>query len=93
MNSRQETKQRRIFTTAHHDYEGKLNSYAFFKVHNKTISDDLVQDTFIKTWKYLVRGGKIEMMKSFLYHILNNLIIDEYRKKKTVSLDNLLAKP
>jgi RNA polymerase sigma-70 factor (ECF subfamily) len=29
-------------------------------------------------------------MKAFLYHILNNLIVDEYRKRKTVSLDNLL---
>jgi RNA polymerase sigma factor (sigma-70 family) len=31
-------------------------------------------------------------MKSFLYHILNNLIIDEYRKRKNVSLDVLLEK-
>ena len=29
-------------------------------------------------------------MKAFLYHILNDLIIDEYRKKKPVSLDVLL---
>jgi RNA polymerase sigma factor (sigma-70 family) len=29
---------------------------------------------------------------AFLYHILNNLIIDEYRKHKTVSLDNLSEK-
>jgi RNA polymerase sigma-70 factor (ECF subfamily) len=31
-------------------------------------------------------------MKAFLYHILNNLIVDEYRKHKTVSLDVLLEK-
>ncbi|MFA5870856.1 MAG: sigma-70 family RNA polymerase sigma factor [Candidatus Paceibacterota bacterium] len=31
-------------------------------------------------------------MKSFLYHILNNLIVDEYRKHKTVSLDVMLTK-
>lgn len=31
-------------------------------------------------------------MKSFLYHILNQLIIDEYRKHKTSSLDVLLEK-
>ncbi len=29
-------------------------------------------------------------MKSFLYHILNNLIVDEYRKHKTNSLDVLM---
>jgi RNA polymerase sigma factor (sigma-70 family) len=31
-------------------------------------------------------------MKAFLYHILNNLIIDEYRKRKLLSLDLLLTK-
>ncbi len=31
-------------------------------------------------------------MKAFLYHVLNNLIVDEYRKRKTTSLDTLLEK-
>ena len=39
-----------------------------------------------------MRGGKIDVMKAFLYHILNNLIIDEYRKHKTMSLDVLIEK-
>jgi RNA polymerase sigma-70 factor (ECF subfamily) len=88
----EETKQQTILTVAHHDYEKKLKLYAFFKVHNSLTSEDLVQDTFIKTWKYLVRGGKIEVMKAFLYHVLNNLIVDEYRKHKTISLDVLMEK-
>jgi len=92
MSPTQETKQRTILTVAHHDYEKKLKLYAFFKVHNSITSEDLVQDTFIKTWKYLVKGGKIDVMKTFLYHVLNNLIVDEYRKHKTVSLDVLMEK-
>lgn len=92
MNQKQEAKQRVILTVAHHDYERKLNLHAFFKVHNHEIGEDLVQDTFIKTWEYLVKGGKIEVMKAFLYHILNNLIVDEYRKRKTTSLDALIEK-
>jgi RNA polymerase sigma factor (sigma-70 family) len=43
----------------------------------------------MKTWKYLVKGGKIDVMKAFLYHILNHLIVDEYRKHKTTSLEVL----
>lgn len=31
-------------------------------------------------------------MKAFLYHVLNHLIVDEYRKRKTLSLDALLEK-
>ncbi len=89
MTPTQETEQRRILTAAHHDYEKGLNARAFFKVHDHAIGENLVQDTFLKTWRYLVRGGKIDVMKAFLYHTLNHLIIDEYRKHKTVSLDVL----
>lgn len=43
---------------------------------------------------YLVRGGKIDVMKAFLYHALNCLIVDEYRrrKRKPISLDAILEK-
>lgn len=85
-------RQRALMTTAHNDFSKGLNSHAFFKVHDHVLGEDLVQDTFMKTWRYLVRGGEIDVMKAFLYHILNNLIIDEYRKHKTTSLDVLIEK-
>ncbi|OGN35517.1 MAG: hypothetical protein A2207_02135 [Candidatus Yanofskybacteria bacterium RIFOXYA1_FULL_44_17] len=88
----QEIQQKVAFTIVHGDYEKKLRSYAFFKIRNRMTSEDLVQNTFIKTWSYIVKGGKIEIMKAFLYHVLNNLIVDEYRKRKTTSLDALLEK-
>jgi len=90
MTLKQEAKQRAIMTVAHEDYGKKLNLYALFRVRSKATSEDLVQDTFKKTWAYLVKGGKIDIMKSFLYHILKDLIIDEYRKRKTISLDVLI---
>lgn len=92
MNRKQELKQKSILTSAYNDYVKGLNLYAYFKVSNRASSQDLVQNTFIKTWSYLVRGGKIDLMKAFLYHILNNLIVDEYRKQKTTSLNVLLEK-
>jgi len=92
MTLKQEIARQLVLTSAHHDYVKGLNTHAFFKVHNHETGEDLVQDTFIKTWKYLVKGGKIEVMKAFLYHILNNLIVDEYRKHKSSSLDVLVEK-
>ncbi len=59
------------------------------KVSNSALSDDLVQTAFMKTWRYLQNTGRIELMRAFLYHTLNGLIIDEYRKRKTLSLDLL----
>ncbi len=79
-------------TNAHKDFQSGMQTYAFFKTHDSGVGQDLVQDTFVKTWKYLVKGGQIEVMKAFLYHVLNNLIVDQYRKRKTTSLDMLLEK-
>jgi RNA polymerase sigma-70 factor (ECF subfamily) len=88
----QNEKLKTLFDVAHHDFEKGLNSYAFFKTNDHAVGENLVQDTFMKTWIYLVRNGKIDMMKTFLYHVLNNLIIDQYRKRKTSSLDSMIEK-
>jgi len=82
--------QQDILTSAHNDFEKSLNARAFFKLHDHALGEDVVQETFMKTWLYLVKGGKIDLMRAFLYHVLNNLIIDEYRKRRTSSLDVLM---
>ncbi len=79
-----------VLSVAHFDFQKGLNARAFFKMNDRALGQDLVQSTFLKTWVYLVKGGKINIMKAFLYHILNNLIIDEYRKNKPGSLDTLI---
>ena len=79
-------------TMAHNTYSKGLSTYAYYKVSNYEKSEDLVQETFLKAWKYLVKGGEINIMKAFLYHVLNGLIIDDYRKKKFFSLDVLMEK-
>lgn len=78
-----------VLTRAHDDFSRGLSRYAHLKIYDIATGDDLVQTTFMKTWQYLQKTGKIELMRAFLYHVLNLLIIDEYRKKKTVSLDLL----
>jgi RNA polymerase sigma-70 factor (ECF subfamily) len=79
----------RLLTKAHHDFSRGLVRFANLKVSNGALSEDLVQDTFTKTWIYLRDTGRIDLMRAFLYHVLSRLIIDEYRKKKTISLDLL----
>jgi RNA polymerase sigma-70 factor, ECF subfamily len=85
-------RQRILLTAGYDDFGVSLKRYARSRTHNLPLTDDLIQDTFLKTWKYLVKGGKIEIMEAFLYHILKALIIDEYRKRKATSLDVLIEK-
>jgi DNA-directed RNA polymerase specialized sigma24 family protein len=59
MTPKQKIQRQGVLTTAHTDYGKGLASHAFFKVNNRATSEDLVQDTFMKTWSYLVRGGRL----------------------------------
>jgi len=86
------TKSQTDLTLAYHNHQKGLTFYAFSRTQDRDLSEDLIQQTFLKTWIYLVKQGKIDLMKAFLYHVLKNLIVDQYRKPKTVSLDALLEK-
>lgn len=81
-----------LLTAAHDEHRSGLHAHASFKTRDNSLANDIVQSTFMKTWLYLLKGGKIQTMKAFLYHVLNDLIVDEYRKHKTTSLDILLEK-
>jgi RNA polymerase sigma-70 factor (ECF subfamily) len=85
--------QQNLLAQAHEEYRKQLKRYSLSKVSKPELAEDLVQDTFLRAWNYLLKGGKVETMKSFLYQILHRLIIDEYRRgKKTSSLDDLVEK-
>lgn len=77
-------------TNAYEANQSNLTRRAVYKTSDFDLSEDLVQSTFLKTLLYLQKGGQIDTMRAFLNHVLNDLIVDEYRKRKTVSLDVLL---
>lgn len=78
-----------LFTKECEQNSDALLRYCSFKISNRDTAKDLVQETFLRTWNCLVRGDEISNMRAFFYKILGNLIIDEYRKKKSVSLDQM----
>lgn len=80
----------KAYLEAYETLSDALFRHAMYRVSNRERALDLTQDAFLKTWDYLQGGGEVREFKSFLYRILNNLIIDEYRKKKSSSLDEIL---
>jgi len=92
MTLQQELRLKTKLDLAYQNYAKELKAHALFKISDPSTGEDLVQNTFMRTWKYIVNGGDIQKMKAFLYHVLNNAIVDEYRKQKTVSLDLLTEK-
>jgi len=78
------------FLKAFAEYGDALFRHATLRVSDRERAIDIVHDTFTKVWTYLRGGHEIEAYRPFLYKVLNNLIIDEYRKQKELSLDALL---
>lgn len=78
------------YLTAFDEHADALFRHACFRVRSRERATDLVQDAFIKAWDYVQEGGEVRHWKSFLYRVLNNLIIDEYRKTREESLDAML---
>lgn len=78
------------FLKAFDEYNDALFRHAFLRISDREKAIDLVHDTFTKVWSYIRDGHKIDSFRPFLYKVLNNRIIDEYRKRKESSLDALL---
>ena len=78
------------FLDAFRSEQDALFRHAFFRLSDRDRAADLTQDAFMKTWDYIRGGGDIRDMRRFLFRVLNNLIIDEYRRSKTESLDKKL---
>lgn len=79
------------FLKAFEDYSDALFRHASIRVSDRERAIDIVHDTFTKVWSYARAGHQIDSYRSFLYKVLNNLIIDEYRKRKESSLDALMS--
>ncbi len=72
------------------EYSVSLLKFCMYKLSSKEKAQDVVAETFARTWNYLVQDKCIENEQSFLYTTARHLIIDEYRKKKSFSLDILI---
>ncbi len=53
-----------------------------YLVKNENNADDLVQETYLKAFKFLQNGEEISNEKSWLFKILMNTFINQYRKGK-----------
>ncbi|MDE2173430.1 MAG: RNA polymerase sigma factor [Patescibacteria group bacterium] len=78
------------FLKAFDEYADALFRHASFRIKSRERARDLTQDTFLKAWDYAREGNEVREWRGFLYRVLNNLIIDEYRRIKEESLDSLL---
>lgn len=77
------------FLAAYDQHSEAIFKHCYFRLFNRERAKEIMQDTFLRTWEQMVKGTEIINIKAFLYRIATNLIIDDTRKKKMLSLDAL----
>lgn len=80
------------FQKAYEAYSDAIFRHCYFRVFDRERGKDTMQETFVRAWNYMSEGKKVDNMRAFLYRIANNLIVDDIRKKKEVSLDEMQEK-
>lgn len=80
---------REAFMEAYDKHADAIFKHCYFRLFNRERAKEIMQDTFLRTWEQMSKGVEILNVKAFLYRIATNLIIDDTRKKKTNSLDQM----
>ena len=71
-------------------YVRKIYKFIYFKTFNKTISEDLTSDVFLKALKNINKFDADMRFAPWLYEIARNTLIDYFRTRKvTENIDNI----
>lgn len=74
-------------------YKAESNAvfrFCLLRTSDHDMALDLTQDTFMRYWDTLCKNKQIKNSRAFLFAVARNLVIDWYRKKKSVSLESIL---
>lgn len=74
-------RQRRIFEEELFPHMDALKTFAFHLSYNEEDANDLVQETYLKAHRFIDKYIEGTNAKAWLFKILKNAYINEYRKK------------
>ena len=66
------------------NYHYKLCVYAYGLTNDNDLSEDIVQNVFMKIWKNRLKLKDDFSIKGYLFKSVYNEFIDQYRKQKSV---------
>lgn len=81
--------QKQLFLESFDLYSDAIYRFCVIKTSDTELAQDLTQETFARYWQALRNDKHMQNSRAFLYTVAQNLIIDWYRKKKSLSLDAL----
>ncbi len=72
-----------VFENIFNKYGKDIKRFVFFKTQDADLTDDILQETFIKLWDHC---GKVDFakVKSYLYMVANNTFLNHIKHEKVV---------
>lgn len=67
-------------------YHHKIFSYALSLTNDYTVTQDIIQNVFLRTWEYRENLNTIYPIKSFLYKATYNEFVNLYHKNQSMSM-------
>lgn len=77
------------FTVIYNQESDSLFRFCLVRVSDRERALDLTQEVFTRLWSSISVGKTVENPRALLYRMARNLIIDWYRRVKSVSLESL----
>lgn len=84
-----ETNQKQMFEKIYENLSDRIFRFSFVRVSDREQALEITQDTFMRLWLQIKQGKEIENPRAFLFTVANRLIIDWYRKKKSIPLSRV----
>lgn len=82
-----ETKQ--AFLSLYDAQADAVYRYCVYKISDQATAEDITQETFLRFWQFVRRGVWPANPRAYLFRLTRNLVIDWFRKKKSLSLEQL----
>lgn len=79
------------FEEAYQNESDAIYRFCLIRVSIREQALDIMQEAFLRLWQNMVAEKDILNKRAFLFTVAHNLVIDWYRKKKSLSLDGLMA--
>lgn len=79
----------KAFIRAYDELADDIFRFCAFRLYDRERARDVMQDTFTRTWTYIVAGNDIENLRAFLYKTARNLCTNEFVRSKAYSLDEM----
>lgn len=78
------------FLAIYDKYADAVFRFCYWRLFERELARDTMQQAFLKTWEYLSSGKQVENLRAFVFKIARNLIIDQRRsRRETLSVETM----